>query len=116
MDERGVIEMQLDSDDKVTKKRGHYYNQKAVQVTCKVDLEELPVKINLPMICEPLDWEPINPKKAPKILADLKGGYLTGRSANISDRYGFLSSKNVKNFQVLLNDEYEALCSIMNAL
>ncbi|GJZ98496.1 DNA-dependent RNA polymerase [Tanacetum coccineum] len=116
LDDRGVIEMELDSDDKVTKKRGNYYNQKAVQVTCKVKLEELPLKINLPMICEPLDWEPINPKKAPKTLADLKGGYLTGRTANISDRYGLLSSKNVNNFRVLLNDEYETLCGIMNTL
>ncbi|GJX89886.1 DNA-dependent RNA polymerase [Tanacetum coccineum] len=81
-----------------------------------IHLEDLPLKINLLMVSQPLDWEPKNPKIKPKTLADLKGGYLTGRTANISDRYSLLSSKIVKNLRVLLNDEHEALCSIMNAL
>nr|GFB02235.1 hypothetical protein [Tanacetum cinerariifolium] len=100
LDDRNLIEMKIENEEgaKVMRKRGHYYNQKAIQVTCKVDLEELPLKINLPMVCPPLYWEPKNPKKQPKTLADLKGGYLIGRTANFSDRYGLLSSKNVKNF------------------
>ncbi|GKC07566.1 DNA-dependent RNA polymerase [Tanacetum coccineum] len=118
MDERGVIDMKVDNEEgaKVMRKRGKYYSQRAVQVACNFKLEDLPLKINLPMVCQPLDWEPKNPKFQPKTLGDLKGGYLTGRTANISDRYSLLSSKNVKNFRVLLNDEHEALCSIMNAL
>nr|GEX52264.1 DNA-dependent RNA polymerase, mitochondrial [Tanacetum cinerariifolium] len=51
LDERNVIEMKIENEEgaKVMRKRSHYYNQKAIQVICKVDLEELPLKINLPM-------------------------------------------------------------------
>nr|GEY49724.1 DNA-dependent RNA polymerase, mitochondrial [Tanacetum cinerariifolium] len=103
LDERNAIEMKIE-------------NKEGAKVMRKRDLEELPLKINLPMVCPPLDWEPKNPKKQPKTLADLKGGYLIGRTADFSDRYGFLNSKNVKNSRVLLNDEYEKLCMILNAL
>ncbi|GJX48684.1 DNA-dependent RNA polymerase [Tanacetum coccineum] len=119
LEEKGVIEMILENHEgvKVKKKQGqYYYSKKAVLVSLNYKLEDLPLKINLPMVCEPQDWEPINPKRYPKTLADLKGGYLTGRTANISDRYNLLSSKSVKHFNVILNENYRELCSVMNTL
>nr|GEZ72583.1 hypothetical protein [Tanacetum cinerariifolium] len=64
MDERDVIKMKVDNEEgaKVMRKRGQYHSQRAVQVACNFKLEDLPLKINL-----------------------LMGGYLTGRTANLSD-------------------------------
>nr|GFB71517.1 DNA-dependent RNA polymerase, mitochondrial [Tanacetum cinerariifolium] len=97
MDEKGVIEMKVDKEEgaKVMMKHGQYYSQRVVQVACNFKVEDLPLKINLPMVCQPLDWEPINPKFQPKTLADLKGGYLTGRTANISDS---INTKDIAEF------------------
>ncbi|GJY49309.1 hypothetical protein Tco_0439265, partial [Tanacetum coccineum] len=51
MDERGVIDMRVDNKEgaKVMRKHGQYYSQRPVQVACNLKLEDLPLKINLPM-------------------------------------------------------------------
>lgn len=75
----------------------------------------LPIKLNLPMVCKPLDWHSTN--ENPSSLSDLKGGYL---SLPIGDfylqRYRLLSSRDSDHFHIVFETDYKKLCGIMNAL
>jgi DNA-directed RNA polymerase len=130
MIERNLISLEsisADDNQPVVKKKGKAYIEKHLFVVCNFDLSILPLKFNLPMVCKPLDWE--HPSESddyflfyfekeiskPFVLSDLKGGYLSSPSLNI--HYGLLSSHNLNNFNIELDDsKYKEMCSILNGL
>lgn len=91
------------------------------------------MKLNLPMICKPNDWELINEEACRKLmddvemrgstsisisLSDLSGGYLTHPVGYIQDRYSLVSSSNLNRFNINLSSirELYNVCTTMNKL
>lgn len=60
----------------VSKKKG--YIPLNCYAMCNFYLSSLPIKLNLPMVFEPLSWK--SKVDVPSTLADIKGGYLSGLS------------------------------------
>lgn len=103
-------------------RKGKYYVPKNLYAICNFDLTLLPIRLNLPMVCPPRNWDVIDKVKekrgTPKTITDLSGGYL---SKPISDfyfikRFNLLSSRNLDNFNINLNDQYKKLLSGINYL
>jgi len=129
MIERKVIYIEsISAGDKkaVVKEKGKGYLESNLFAVCNFDLSILPLKLNLPMVCEPLDWEhPLEELelhfdieiRKPIVLSDLRGGYLSGPTLDIYYRVGLLSSHNLSNFNIELHDyKYKEMCSILNGL
>ena len=69
--------------------KGHYYIPKKLYAMCNFDYTLLPIKLNLPMVCKPLnclsgDWS------MPSTINDLRGGYLCMPTSSLY-RYRLLS-------------------------
>ena len=120
MEKRNLVKLVYSSPDiKVVQKKGvSYYLPKHTYVMCNFDLTLLPIKLNLPMVCKPLDWRNIR-CKPPRTLSDLSGGYLSMPTGEIYNRYRLLTSINYNNFYIDISQSggnYEKLCSVMNKL
>lgn len=109
------------------KSKGKAYFESNLFAVCNFDLSLLPLKLNLPMVCKPLDWEhPTDIEfhfhfeiRKPFLLSDIRGGYLCGPTLDIynNNRVGLLSSHNLINFNIELDDEkYQEILSILNSL
>lgn len=121
LEERGLISLTSDLSGvvHVKKKKGAYYLPSHLYAFCNFDISLLPIKLNLPMVCQPLDWENACPHgQKPRNLSDLSGGYLSGPTGEIYDRYRLLSSGDINNFYIDIGrgDNYESLCRVMNKL
>lgn len=121
MEERELITLTCDLSGtvRVKKKKGAYFLPKNLYAVCNFDLSLLPIKLNLPMVCPPQDWtSACQPGQKPRTLSDLSGGYLSGPTGEIYDRYRLLSSGNIKNFYIDIGreDNYKNLCRVMNKL
>lgn len=119
MEERGLITLisDLRGSVRVKKKQGSYFLPSTLYAVCNFDISLLPIKFNLPMVCEPVDWtSACKPGQKPGNLSDLSGGYLSGLTGDIYDRYRLLSSGNINNFYIDIGDNYEKRCSVMNKL
>ncbi len=71
------------------------------------------------MVCKPLDWTSnCPPDQKPITLSDLSGGYLSGPTGDIYDRYRLLSTGDINNFYIDIGrgDNYQDLCRVMNKL
>ncbi|KAL0533086.1 hypothetical protein IC582_030539 [Cucumis melo] len=79
MIEREVIFIESISENTkaIVKEKGKAFYEKNFFLVCNFDLGLLPLKLNLPMVCKPLDWEYpeslIGIRKL--LLSDLRGGY-----------------------------------------
>ena len=101
---------------KVQTNKGKYYLPKNIYVIANIDLAILPIKLNLPMVCPPLDWKSALPDGGdPKHISDLVGGYLSAPSGEIYDRYRLFTSGDISNFYIKLSNSKE-LCKIINKL
>lgn len=122
MEERKLITLTTDLSGtvRVQKKQGSYYLPKHLYAVCNFDISLLPIKLNLPMVCKPLDWTNASPqcKKRPRTMSDISGGYLSTPSGEMYDRYRLLSSGDYNNFYIDfgIDNNYEVLCSVMNQL
>lgn len=119
MEDRGLITFinDLRGSVRVIKKQGSYYLPSALYAVCNFDISLLPIKFNLPMVCEPVDWvSACGPGQKPRNLSDLSGGYLSGLTGDIYDRYRLLSSGDINHFYIDIGDNYEDLCRVMNKL
>lgn len=119
MEDRGLITFinDLRGSVRVKKKQGSYYLPSALYAVCNFDISLLPIKFNLPMVCEPVDWaSACGPGQKPRNLSDLSGGYLSGLTGDIYDRYRLLSSGDINHFYIDIGDNYEDLCRVMNKL
>lgn len=119
-----IESISADDNQPVVKKKGKAYIERNLFAVCNFDLSILPLKLNLPMVCKPLDWEhpfelldehfDIEIRK-PFVLSDLRGGYLSSPTLNIYS--GLLSSHNLNYFNIELHDsKYKEMCSILNGL
>lgn len=106
-----------DGSAQVRTSKGSYYLPNNLYVACNFDIKRLPIKLNLPMVCKPRDWSATKPDEKPKTLSDLAGGYLSGPTGEIYDRYRLLSSGDLHNFYIdIRQNNAEDLCCVMNAL
>lgn len=92
-----------------------FYVHKNSYASCNFSLSLLPVKLNLPMVCPPLNWESWKEGKSPGSISDLVGGYLSTPSGEIFDRYRLLSSNDITHYYIKLRKPNE-LCTIINKL
>lgn len=119
MEERGLIRLMTDLIGNTREKKGNYYLPTNLYAVCMFDVSLLPIKLNLPMVYQPLDWtSACPPDQKPRNLSDLSGGYLSGPTGEIYDRYRLLSSGDIHNFYIDFGrrDNYEKLCLVMNKL
>jgi DNA-directed RNA polymerase len=122
MVERDMIHVSTDMDvthekPEVVLNKGKAYIKKYCYATCNFDLSQLPIKLNLPMVCIPLDWQPAERISEPKTLSDLIGGYLCTPSGDIYNKFRLLTSRDYNNFFIKLdNVEYKNMCQILNGL
>lgn len=121
MEERELIHFHSDLSRtvRVKMKKGSYFLPSHLYAVCNFDISLLPIKLNLPMVCQPLDWtSACPPDQKPRYLSDLSGGYLSGPTGEIYDRYRLLSTGNIKNFYIDIGRENnsEKVCSVMNKL
>ncbi|GAB2288714.1 hypothetical protein Dimus_023029, partial [Dionaea muscipula] len=121
MVERKLITLSSDltgGDVRVKTKKGAYYLPSHLYAVCNFDISLLPIKLNLPMICKPLDWRSINPYYHPKKISDLVGGYLSAPTGEIYDRYRMLSTDDINHFYIHFgnNEKYNDLRDVMNKL
>lgn len=138
MKERDLIYFEhMSSDDKklVVKEEGKGFLKSNLFAVCNFDMRLIPLKLNLPMVCKPLDWEHISTKNnillidniKPFKLSDIVGGYLSSPSFDIYNcfdmkyslynRYSLLSSRNLKNFNIELDEgRFKDICQILNGL
>ncbi|XP_031396899.1 uncharacterized protein LOC116207918, partial [Punica granatum] len=125
------------ADDKkaVVKKKGKGYLESNLFAVCNFDLSLIPLKLNLPMVCKPLNWEHISEKqflfdfeiRKPFVLSDMIGGYLScptldiynsfRLNSSLNNRFSLISSRNLSNFNIELEDDrYKEMCNILNGL
>jgi DNA-directed RNA polymerase len=99
----------------VAKKKGKYYLPINYYAICNFDLSLLPIKLNLPMVCKPMDW--ISTSENPSSLSDLRGGYLSMPIGDFyQNRYRLISSRDLFHFHIKFENDYTKLCKIMNDL
>lgn len=65
---------------------------------CSFDMSLLPQKLNLPMLCEPVQWHSTKPK--PSTLSDLSGGYLSSPSADFYNSFRLLTTRDSNHFNI----------------
>ena len=113
--ERGLIT--LKTDKSYTKELSFSKRMGYLQLNCyamlNFDLSNLPIKLNLPMVSKPLPWR--SKVDVPLTLADIEGGYLTGLTGDVFNRFRLLTSKNLDNFYLQLKDP-KRLCDVLNTL
>ncbi|XP_062088634.1 uncharacterized protein LOC133795193 [Humulus lupulus] len=109
----------------VINKHGKRYKRMNSFAICNFNMGILPVKLNLPMVCKPKQWCPVNNTiKKDLSITDLQGGYLSKPISEIYNtklyktlpRYKLFSSRDIEHFSIKLNEDYLSLCDIMNAL
>lgn len=91
-----------------------FFQQKKIYAISDFDLSLLPIKLNLPMVCEPLPWTASVLK--PSTISDLSGGYLSAPTGDIYHRYRLLTSNDLSHFYLKLEPSYEHICMVMNTL
>lgn len=121
MEERGLITLinDLSGSVRVKKKKGCYFLPSHLYAVCNFDISLLPIKLNLPMVCKPLNWASAIPQdEKPRTLSDLSGGYLSNPTVEMYDRYRLLSSGDLNHFYIDIGrgNNYETLCNVMNKL
>lgn len=80
---------------------------------CNFDFNILPIKLNLPMVWKPLDWT--SKVDSPSTLADIEGGYLSGLTGEIYNRFRLLRSHDYDNIYIKLKDS-NRMCNVLNTL
>lgn len=121
MEERKLISLMSDLSGsvRVMKKKGSYFLPSHLYAVCNFDISLLPIKLNLPMVCKPRDWTRARPgNQTPRYLSDLSGGYLSGPTGGLYDRYRLLSSGDINHFYIYIGGDtnYKKLCLVMNKL
>lgn len=119
MKERDLIQIDIITSDHIVKKKNKNSSEKNLFVVCNFELRLLPLKLNLPMVCKPVEWNITTPrmKEKPLMLSDMRGGYLSEPTLNIYNRFKLLSSRNISHFNIELHDsKLEEMCFILNGL
>ncbi|YP_005090363.1 DNA-dependent RNA polymerase (mitochondrion) [Phoenix dactylifera] len=116
--ERGLIHLSSEvsfTEVPVVNKKGKGYIPINCYAMCNFDFSLLPIKLNLPMVCNPLPWN--STEESPTMLTDLSGGYLSGPTLDIYNRFRILTSRDLSHFYVTLKySGYKRMCTILNSL
>ncbi|KAG4946751.1 hypothetical protein JHK87_042758 [Glycine soja] len=90
----------------VVKKGHNYYRSSLVYAECLFNPALLPIKLNLPMVFPPKDWEPHKPEQKRKLLhiSDIYGGYLSNPTGQIYSTQRSMSSPDAKNFFIYFGE------------
>ena len=119
MIDRGLISSIENTGESVPvkKRKGQYYLPKNLYVVCEFDVSLLPIKLNLPMVFPPLDWDLAQSRCDGELnfISDLRGGYLCRPTSSMVDRYRMLSSEDINHFYIRIQNQ-KKLCSVMNKL
>lgn len=119
MIEREIIKI-IDNQNEqvVTKGSSSYFQKHALFAICNFSISELPMKINLPMLCKPKDWSYNGSLLDGTVvrLSNLTGGYLTHPLGYMHDRYSLLSSTDQRRFNIRFNDKFLDVLQLMNKL
>lgn len=99
----------------VKTKKGHFYSPTGLYAVCNFDISLLPIKLNLPMICKPLDWKSYNDVE-PRYISDLYGGYLSKPMKYLYARYRMLTSPDTETFYLDISKTHRKLCNVINSL
>jgi len=100
--DRGLIELSLEVRRGVsTKKKENYISKKPLYVVCHFDISLLPIKLNLPMVCRPMDWQPAKSNSQPTTFKDLKGGYLCTPSGSMYNQFRLITSFDLSHILIL---------------
>lgn len=68
---------------------------------CNFDLDLLPIRLSLPMVCPPRDWESKS-KRNPRTMDDLHGGYLSKpTNALYLNRFNLLTTRDNEHLSIL---------------
>lgn len=131
MIERKLIHIEsISTNEAIVKEKGKGYFESNLLAVCDFDLSLIPLKLNLPMVCKPLDWKHISEKEfffelsKPFRLSEMIGGYLSSPTldiynsfSSVDNRFSLLSSINLNNFNIELDDDrYKDMCNILNGL
>lgn len=117
LEERNIINIrkELSSTVPTSHKKGQWYLEMNHFAYCNFDINNLPIKLNLPMVCKPKQWH--SKIENPKSLADLRGGYLDMPTGDFysHNRFKLLSSRDIPHFHIEIRKSKE-LCKTMNIL
>ncbi|XP_019435869.1 PREDICTED: uncharacterized protein LOC109342314 [Lupinus angustifolius] len=127
MIERKLIHIETIDDNKaVVKEKGKGYVKSNLFAVCNFELNLIPLKLNLPMVCKPSDWRHESEMnfvfndykmKDTFMLSNLRGGYLSDPTIEIYNRFSLITSHNLSNFNIELHEsKYKELCIILNGL
>ena len=127
--------LSVDDNKAVVKEKGKGYLESNLFAVCDFDCSLIPLKLNLPMVCKPLNWEPISEKiflfdfeiRKPFVLSNMVGSYLScptldiynsfSLKSSLSNRFNLISSCDLSNFNIELDDcSYKEMCNILNGL
>ncbi|KAH0439561.1 hypothetical protein IEQ34_025844 [Dendrobium chrysotoxum] len=98
--ERDLITFMNDKNGnvRVMKKKGSSFLPSHLYAVCNFDISLLPIKLNLPMVCKPLDWTSACPEgEEPRTLSDLSGGRGKGDSKKLC---GVMNKLQGQAFQI----------------
>jgi DNA-directed RNA polymerase len=93
----------------VVKKGNNYYRSSFVYAQCMFNPQLLPIKLNLPMVFPPKDWEPHKPEQNRQWLniSDIYGGYLSNPTGQIYSTQRSMSTPDAKNFFIYFGKNNE---------
>jgi DNA-directed RNA polymerase len=110
----------------VVKKKNQFYRSSFVYAECMFNPALLPIKLSLPMVFPPKDWEPRLPEHGRLWLnlSDIYGGYLSNPTGQIYSTQRCMSSPDAKSFFIyfgLNNDinshrKVKMLCTSISSL
>lgn len=91
---------------KVVKKSKNYYRSSFVYAECLFNPALLPIKLNLPMVFPPKDWDLRYPEEDRMWLniSDIYGGYLSNPTGQIYSTQRCMSSPDPKNFFIYFGE------------
>lgn len=102
MVERDLLNLSTDvgvtEEGPVVLKKGRAYIIRHCYVICNFSLSHLPLKLNLPKVCRPIDGHPAESGSVPDMLSDLVGGYLCKPSGHIYNKFRLLTSHDLNHF------------------
>lgn len=99
-------------DFPVSNSKGRFKPSKCFAMCC-FDPTILPIKFNLPMVCEPLPWA--SKVAHPSTLEDIEGGHLSRLSGDMYHRFRIFSSKSLTHFYIKLHYP-QHVCNILNGM
>ncbi len=128
MIDKGLIEIKSEGGSVVVTKKKEinkekkYYKEKPNFVISCLNISELPIHYNLPMVCKPLDWHYKGDHSSPLILNNLSGGYLWEPTGDYYEKHRLMSSTDSNHFYIEFDqgnsdsNNYKKICKVMNKL